>query len=139
MGYGAAFDLVHNSPEVQRVTLADFDAAKAEEAAGRIGTSSIEARQVDASNFTDVVDLMRGHDAVISCVNYWYNESLSRAAIDTGASFCDLGGITMWSMPNSPSTQSKGGRDQYHSRLRACPRNGLGPRNARRRKIRPAR
>ena len=92
MGYGAAFDLVHNSPEVQRVTLADFDAAKAEEAAGRIGTSSIEARQVDASNFTDVVDLMRGHDAVISCVNYWYNESLSRAAIDTGASFCDLGG-----------------------------------------------
>jgi len=35
---------------------------------------------------------MQGHDAVISCVNYWYNESLSRAAIEARASFCDLGG-----------------------------------------------
>ncbi|MBC7900276.1 MAG: saccharopine dehydrogenase, partial [Saprospiraceae bacterium] len=25
-------------------------------------------------------------------VNYWYNESLSRAAIETGTNFCDLGG-----------------------------------------------
>ena len=62
MGYGAAFDLVHNSPEVQSVMLADFDAAKAEEAAGRIGTSRIEARQVDASNYSDVVSLMTGHE-----------------------------------------------------------------------------
>ena len=35
---------------------------------------------------------MRGHDSVISCVNYWYNESLSRAAIEAKANFCDLGG-----------------------------------------------
>ena len=35
---------------------------------------------------------MQGHDSVISCVNYWYNASLSRAAIDTGTNFCDLGG-----------------------------------------------
>ena len=35
---------------------------------------------------------MRGHDSVISCVNYWYNVSLSKAAIETGANFCDLGG-----------------------------------------------
>ncbi|HCA59397.1 MAG TPA: saccharopine dehydrogenase, partial [Blastocatellia bacterium] len=26
------------------------------------------------------------------CVNYWYNESLSRAAIETQTNFCDLGG-----------------------------------------------
>jgi lysine 6-dehydrogenase len=35
---------------------------------------------------------MRGHDSTISCVNYWYNESLSRAAIETKSNFCDLGG-----------------------------------------------
>jgi lysine 6-dehydrogenase len=35
---------------------------------------------------------MRGHDSAISCVNYWYNEALSRAAIETGTNFCDLGG-----------------------------------------------
>lgn len=92
MGYGAAFDLVHNSPGVERVTVADFDLKKAEEAAERVGTSRIDAHHVDAANYSDVVALMRGHDSVISCVNYWYNESLSRAAIEAKANFCDLGG-----------------------------------------------
>jgi lysine 6-dehydrogenase len=36
--------------------------------------------------------MMRGHDSVISCVNYWYNAALSKAAIEIGANFCDLGG-----------------------------------------------
>ncbi len=92
MGYGAAYDLVHNSPGVERVTVADFDLKKADETAEKIGTSRIEARHADASNYSDVIALMRGHDSVISCVNYWYNESLSRAAIETKANFCDLGG-----------------------------------------------
>src|SRR5687768_15181918 len=92
MGYGAAFDLVHNSPEVTAVTVADFDFEKAQEVAAKVGTDRIKARQIDASNYEDVVSLMRGHDSAISCVNYWYNESLSRAAIETGTNFCDLGG-----------------------------------------------
>jgi lysine 6-dehydrogenase len=92
MGYGAAFDLVHNSPGVERVTVADFDLKKAEETAERVGTSRIDPHHVDASNYSDIVRLMNGHDSVISCVNYWYNESLSRAAIETKANFCDLGG-----------------------------------------------
>ncbi len=92
MGYGAAYDLVHNSPGVAHVTIADSDLKKAEDAATKIGTGRIVARQIDASDHTAVVELMRGHDAVISCVNYWYNLSLSKAAIETGANFCDLGG-----------------------------------------------
>src|SRR5687768_9041911 len=92
MGYGAAFDLVHNSPGVEAVTIADFDLAKAEQAAEKIGTSRIDARRVDASNYSDIVALFTGYDSVISCVNYWYNESLSRAAIETRSNFCDLGG-----------------------------------------------
>jgi lysine 6-dehydrogenase len=35
---------------------------------------------------------MNGHAAAISCVNYWLNERLARAAIDSGTHFCDLGG-----------------------------------------------
>jgi lysine 6-dehydrogenase len=35
---------------------------------------------------------MRGHDAAISCVNYWHNVALSKAAIETSCNFCDLGG-----------------------------------------------
>ena len=92
MGLGAAFDLVHNSPSVEAVTVADFDLSKAQDVATKVGTSKIEAKHVDASNYDDAVAVMRGHDSAISCVNYWYNESLSKAAIETGTNFCDLGG-----------------------------------------------
>ncbi|MBP7474004.1 MAG: saccharopine dehydrogenase NADP-binding domain-containing protein [Pyrinomonadaceae bacterium] len=92
MGHGAVFDLIHNSPSVERVTVADFDFAKAEAVAAAVGTDRIDARQIDASNYADIVELFRGHDSVISCVNYWYNVSLSKAAIEVGANFCDLGG-----------------------------------------------
>jgi lysine 6-dehydrogenase len=92
MGYGAAFDLAHNSPDVADVTVADSDLAKAEDVAAKVGSERITVTQIDASDQAAVVELMRGHDAAISCVNYWYNESLSRAAIETGTNFCDLGG-----------------------------------------------
>ena len=92
MGHGAVFDLAHNSPDVEHITVADVDLTKTEAVAAAVGTSRIEARQADASNYSDVVELMRGHDSVISCVNYWYNESLSRAAVESRANFCDLGG-----------------------------------------------
>ncbi len=92
MGYGAAFDLIHNSPDVTSVTIADFHGELASNAAAKIGTDRITAKQIDAGNYAAVVELFRGHDSVISCVNYWYNESLSKAAIETKANFCDLGG-----------------------------------------------
>jgi lysine 6-dehydrogenase len=92
MGHGAVFDLVHNSPGVEQITVADFDLKKAESVAEAVGTSCVDAHHIDAANYSDVVTLMRGHDATISCVNYWYNVSLSKAAIETGCNFCDLGG-----------------------------------------------
>jgi len=94
MGYGAAYDLIHNSPDVTAVTIADFHADLAANAAAKIGTDRISAKQIDAGNYADVVELFRGHDSVISCVNYWYNESLSKAATERGANFFDLGGNT---------------------------------------------
>ena len=92
MGHGAAFDLIHNSPGVEQVTVADADLKKAEAVAEAVGTSRIDAHHVDAANHSDIARLMAGHDSAISCVNYWYNESLSRAAIETSTNFCDLGG-----------------------------------------------
>src|SRR5436190_1861037 len=92
MGHGAVFDLIHNSPGVERVTVADFDVKKAEAVAAAVGTSRVDVQHVDADNISDVTELMRGHDSVISCVNYWYNVALSKAAIETRANFCDLGG-----------------------------------------------
>ncbi|MBP9664046.1 MAG: saccharopine dehydrogenase NADP-binding domain-containing protein [Pyrinomonadaceae bacterium] len=92
MGHGAVFDLIHNSPDVKQVTVADYDRKKAESVAESVGTSRIDPHHIDVSNYSDVVTLMRGHDSVISCVNYWYNVSLSEAAIETKSNFCDLGG-----------------------------------------------
>ncbi|MGI8470352.1 MAG: saccharopine dehydrogenase family protein [Pyrinomonadaceae bacterium] len=92
MGHGAVYDLVHNSPDVESVTVADFDLKKAETVAQKVGSDKIRVRQADVSNYAAVIDLMNGHDAAISCVNYWFNASLSRAAIKTRCNFCDLGG-----------------------------------------------
>jgi lysine 6-dehydrogenase len=92
MGYGAVYDLIHNSPEVESVTVADFDLGKAVEAAEKIGSGKLSATQVDVSDYASVSELMKPHDSAISCVNYWYNLELSKAAIETGTNFCDLGG-----------------------------------------------
>lgn len=92
MGHGAVFDLVRNSPGVDAVTVADFDIKKAEEVSEQTDAAKVTPHHVDASNISDVSDLMRSHDAVISCVNYWYNVELTRAAIANNAHFCDLGG-----------------------------------------------
>ncbi len=92
MGRGAVYDLIHNSPDVKGVTVADFDLAKAVEIAEFVGTDKITAVKIDASNYADVVELMKNHDSAISCVNYWYNAELSKAAIETNTNFCDLGG-----------------------------------------------
>jgi lysine 6-dehydrogenase len=92
MGHGAVYDLVHNSTDVSAVTVADFDLAKAQEVANSVGTNRVIAKQIDASNYADVVALMNDHDSAISCVNYWYNAELSKAGIETKTNFCDLGG-----------------------------------------------
>ncbi|MEO8648709.1 MAG: saccharopine dehydrogenase C-terminal domain-containing protein, partial [Acidobacteriota bacterium] len=92
MGHGAAFDLIHNSPEVDSVTIADIHLDNAKRIADAVGTDRIKPRQIDASNFEMAVEAFRGFDSIISCVNYWYNESLSKAAIAEKVNFCDLGG-----------------------------------------------
>lgn len=92
MGLGAVFDLVYNSPQVEAVTVADFDIKKAEAVAKKVSSTKVTAQRIDVANISDVTELMRSHDSAISCVNYWYNVELSKAAIATATNFCDLGG-----------------------------------------------
>jgi lysine 6-dehydrogenase len=92
MGHGAVYDLAHNSPEVEAVTVADFHLKNALDVAQNVGSDRVNAVQIDASNYDQVVELMRDHHSAISCVNYWYNVELSNAAIETKTNFCDLGG-----------------------------------------------
>jgi lysine 6-dehydrogenase len=92
MGLGAVFDLAHNSPDVEAITVADSDLAKAEIVVESVNSPKVSAFELDVSDYDKTVFAMRGHDAAISCVNYWFNVSLSKAAIETNCNFCDLGG-----------------------------------------------
>lgn len=92
MGHGAVYDLVHNSPNVTSVTVADFELKKANDIVEAVGSDRVRAHHIDVSNYAEVVALMKEHDSAISCVNYWYNVELSRAALETNTNFCDLGG-----------------------------------------------
>ncbi|HEX2060567.1 MAG TPA: saccharopine dehydrogenase C-terminal domain-containing protein, partial [Thermoanaerobaculia bacterium] len=77
--------------DVTEVTVADYELSKAEDIARRYASKARAAR-IDCNDHAAVVALMRGHAAAISCVNYWLNEKLARAAIEAGTHFCDLGG-----------------------------------------------
>jgi lysine 6-dehydrogenase len=90
MGLGAVHDLV-SQPDVTGVTVADYDVSKAEAIAARYPGKAAAAR-IDCNDHAAVVALMRGHASAISCVNYWLNERLAKAAIEAGTNFCDLGG-----------------------------------------------
>ena len=95
MGSAAAYDMAR-APAVESVTLADSDIGRAKEAAKRINKltrgTKITPKRLDASREAHTVKLMRGHDAALSAVPYFFNVGLARAAIKAGCHFADLGG-----------------------------------------------
>ena len=50
MGYGAVFDLVKNSNDVEAVTVADMDLAKAKAVADAVDPAKVTPREIDASD-----------------------------------------------------------------------------------------
>lgn len=92
MGLGAAYDLAHNSDGVEAVTVADIDLERARAVVSTVASARLSPAQVDVGDAAEVVRLMHGHDAVISCVTYYHNLQLARAAIEARTNFCDLGG-----------------------------------------------
>ncbi|HYY99243.1 MAG TPA: saccharopine dehydrogenase C-terminal domain-containing protein [Pyrinomonadaceae bacterium] len=92
MGLGAAYDLAHNSEGVESVTVADVDEGRARAVAEALRSGRVRAARVNVEDRARVVELMRGHDAAVSCVTYFHNLSLARAALEAGVNFCDLGG-----------------------------------------------
>jgi lysine 6-dehydrogenase len=95
MGSAAAYDMAR-MPEVEAVALADSDLKRAKDAARRINKltrwAKVTPKGLNASRESDAAKLMRGHDAVLSAVPYFFNAGLARAAIKAGCHFADLGG-----------------------------------------------
>lgn len=95
MGWAAAFDMAR-SEQVEAVTLADKDELRCNEAVARIahltGSQKITGVVLDAADTGAALELMRGHDGVLSAVPYYFNLGLLKAAIRAACHFADLGG-----------------------------------------------
>lgn len=96
-GTASAYDLAKFG-EAEEVILADLHFRTAERAAERVnrlvGGHVARPMRLDVTHHATVVGLMRGRNAVISAVPYWFNLDLARAAVEAGVNFCDLGGNT---------------------------------------------
>jgi lysine 6-dehydrogenase len=91
MGSTIAHDLAQ-SPDVDQVYLADSNLSRAESAASKIRSPKVKPFVLDVNNSSDAVNAMRGNSVAIGAVSYRCNVSLSKAALEAGVHFCDLGG-----------------------------------------------
>jgi len=81
-------------PDVQRITIADKNVVKAEALARRltgIGPELI-VRPMDARDYNDVVEAIRGHDVAASALGpfYRFEMPLVRAAIEAGVDYISI-------------------------------------------------
>ncbi|OKO92218.1 L-lysine dehydrogenase [Geobacillus proteiniphilus] len=91
MGKEAARDLVQ-SQDVEAVTLADVDLAKAEQTVRQLHFKKLAAVRVDASDQQQLSSFMKGHDVVVNALFYQFNEAVAKTAIAAGVHSVDLGG-----------------------------------------------
>ncbi len=80
--------------EVTRVTLADNNITLARQIAEKVSRQGIEvdAREVDANDYSGLVKAMRGYDAAASALGpfYLFESRLVQAAIEAGVDYCSI-------------------------------------------------
>src|SRR5260370_13825337 len=91
MGLGDVHDLARQ-PDVDRVTVADVNAERANLVASRVRSDKVVPIHLDVTDHHAVVRLMGEQASVLSCVVYKLNVQLAQAAVEAGTNFCDLGG-----------------------------------------------
>ena len=92
-GGAAAFNLLQHAA-VGRVTLADRQPGRLPRFLESERGQRLELVALDAADYGGLVTLMRDHDAALCALPYYFNEPVTRAAIDAGCHACDLGGNT---------------------------------------------
>jgi len=78
-------DLLESVPEVA-ITAADVRPFTVSDP--RVQPASLDVRDEEAT-----ARLLEGHDAVANCVNYYFNETIMRAALRAHVPYADLGGL----------------------------------------------
>jgi len=92
-GSACAYDLLQR-PEVERVTLADLHPRRAAAFLTKKKDKRLVTARLDAKSGPRLRKLMRGHDAVLNALPYYFNYPVARAAIRMGLHCADLGGNT---------------------------------------------
>lgn len=92
-GSACAWNLLQHDA-VGRVTVADLDPETLPPFLASLLGRRLDVARLDATDAAAAAALMRGHDAVMCALPYYFNEPMTQAAIDAGAHFSDLGGNT---------------------------------------------
>src|SRR5438477_8555452 len=92
-GSACAFDLLQR-PDVERVTLADLQPKRAAAFLKKKKDKRLVTVRLDAKRGTQLRQLMRGHDAVMNALPYYFNYPVAKAAVAVGLNGADLGGNT---------------------------------------------
>ena len=92
-GSACAYDLLQRS-EVERVTLADLHPNRVAAFLKKRKNKRLVTVRLDARRRPQLEKLMRGHDAVMSALPYYFNYSVAKAAVAAGLHCADLGGNT---------------------------------------------
>ncbi len=92
-GSACAFDLLRR-PEVERVTLADLHPQHLPAFLKKQKDKRLITARLDAKRGQELRKLLRGHDAVMNALPYYFNYPVAKAAVALGLHCADLGGNT---------------------------------------------
>lgn len=91
IGYALLKDLIR-SEGVSDIVAADLNIKRLERLVENLGNEKVQTTQVNAANQRQLIELMRdGVDMVASCVLAAYQHTATRAAIEAGVHFVDVG------------------------------------------------
>ena len=89
--HAVCYDLVRQQ-DVDEVRVADVAAAHLAELKRAARSAKLKTFRADASDERRMAELMKPCAVAVSCVPYFFNLGLTKAAIATRTHFCDLGG-----------------------------------------------
>jgi lysine 6-dehydrogenase len=92
-GSACAYDLLQQ-PAVERVTIADRRTDRLPKFLTAARGKRLKVAKLDAQKAGALERLMRGHDAVMCALPYYFNERVAKAAVSLGLNHSDLGGNT---------------------------------------------
>jgi lysine 6-dehydrogenase len=109
-GSACAYNLLRH-PEVESVTLTDLAPGRLPPFLADLAGERLQLRTLDANDYRAAVALAREHAATLCALPYYFNETMTRAAIEAGSHFADLGGnteIVMRQQRHDPEAAARG-------------------------------